>query len=231
MREALRGAIRERLAQDPSARLAENAPAADYLLRVEGGWFVQRAEDGSEGRPVSLTLRPTGAGQELQATGRGLPLTDVAASLLAGFDDAWQVLRQQRWLLGGEDQRLIDALTSPDARLRDFAIQELGERKSGAAVPALSGRLAVEPRAELQLRIVGALVAIGDRRAAEPIIELARNKSPEVVIQVVFALAALGGRTAEGYLVTLAGGYPHPAVQQAATEALAELARKARPAD
>ena len=43
------------------------------------------------------------------------------------------------------------------------------------------------------LRAVGALVAIGDRRAVEPLIEMTRKRPPQLVAQVLYALASLGG--------------------------------------
>jgi len=73
---------------------------------------------------------------------------------------------------------------------------------------------------------VGALVAIGDRRAVEPLIEMTRKRPPQLVAQVLYALASLGGPTAEAFLYTLESGAPDDEVRHAATDALAELRRK-----
>ena len=71
-----------------------------------------------------------------------------------------------------------------------------------------------------------ALVAIGDRRAVEPLIEMTRKRPPQLVAQVLYALASLGGPTAEAFLYTLESGAPDDEVRHAATDALAELRRK-----
>jgi len=73
---------------------------------------------------------------------------------------------------------------------------------------------------------VGALVAIGDRRAVDPLIEMTRKRPPQVVTQVLYALASLGGPTAEAFLYTLESGATDDEVRRAATDALAELRRK-----
>jgi hypothetical protein len=222
-RDAIRAAVIERLNQSANTRFASDARDAAYVLQVNAGRVVMGAVDGRDGRPVHLRLRPTGEAVEYEAVGRGLPLEDVVASVMSGFDDAWQIIEQQRSLDASNDARVIASLDHPDARMRDFVIRRLGERRSRAAVTALCERLVREPREELVLRAVGALVAIGDQRAVDSLIDLTRRKSPELVIQVVFALASLGGPTAEGYLVTLASGHPHPAVQKSAEDALTEL--------
>ncbi len=223
VREAIRATIEERLADAEAVSFAAGGPGADHVVHVTAGEVVRGDQEGGQGRPVEVRLRPKHDGREHQAVGRGLPLADLASSVMTGFDDAWRVVEQQRWMSVARDQRLVDSLNHPDPRMRDFIIQLLGERRSVAAVDALCERLRKEPRPELVLRAVGALVAIGDARAAEPLIELTRRRDPRFVIQVVYALGEIGGPTAEGYLVTLASGHPLEAVQAAAAEALAEL--------
>jgi len=92
-------------------------------------------------------------------------------------------------------------------------------------VPQLIARLEDDNPA-VALRAVGALVAIGDRRAVEPLIEMTRKRPPQLVAQVLYALASLGGPTAEAFLYTLESGSPDDEVRRAATEALVELRRK-----
>jgi hypothetical protein len=196
---------------------------ADHTLHLTAGPVVSGVASEEPGRPVELRLRPRRAGREYRAVGRGLPLAEIDASVMTGFDDAWPVIETQRWLDLSADPRLIDSLDHPDPRMRDFVIQRLGERQSVAAVEPLCRRLGAEPQPELVLRAVGALVAIGDERAVQPLIELTRRKDPRFVVQVVFALGAIGGRTAQGYLVTLASGHPVEAVRTSAAQALEEL--------
>lgn len=147
------------------------------------------------------------------------------ASLTRAFDEAWQVIERQRDLEARGDEAVVQALVDPDRRVRGFAIARAGERRVGAAVSSLCERLKLgaEPEPELLLRIVGALAAIGDERAAGPLIDATKNRDPAFVVQVAFALGAVGGPTAEGYLVTLASGHPAEAVQRAAADALRDL--------
>src|SRR5216683_2847702 len=107
----------------------------------------------------------------------------------------------------------------------DYAIRALADRRSPAVVPQLIARLEDDNPA-VALRAVGALVAIGDRRAVEPLIEMTRKRPPQLVAQVLYALASLGGPTAEAFLYTLESGAPDDEVRHAATDALAELRRK-----
>jgi hypothetical protein len=223
-RRAIRTAIAERLADAETVTFVSSDRKADHVLHLTAGPVVSGAESEEPGRPVELRLRPRGEGHEYRAVGRGLPLAELDASVMTGFDDAWRVIEMQRWLDISADPRMIDSLNHPDPRMREFVIQRLGERQVGAAVEPLCDRLTAEPRPELVLRAVGALVAIGDERAVEPLIELTRRKDPRFVVQVVFALGAIGGRTAQGYLVTLASGHPVEAVRTSAAQALEELA-------
>ncbi len=223
-REAIREAVAERVRQDPLTEFDPKARDASHTLQLSAGVVVPIPGESTEARPVTVRLRPRRDGREYEAGGRGLPLADAESSVLTGFDAAWEIIDQERWLDIGDDARLIQALRHPDSSLRDFAIQRLGERKSVAAVDALGEILgSLEEDPDRVLRAVGALVAIGDRRAVDPLIDLTRRKDPRFVIQVVFALSGIGGPTAQGYLVTLASGHPVEAVRESAKDALGEM--------
>jgi len=225
-RDAIRRAVEVHIDESDTARFVSGNRDAEYVLHLTANVVGRNTPDGDEGRPVEIRLQPTVGPTLYRTVGRGLPLEDVVASVMTGFEDAWGVIEQERWLDTSADERLVSSLNHPDARVRDFVIQRLGERRSREAVGGLCARLTTEPHEELVLRTVGALVAIGDEQAVEPLIELTRQKDPHLVIQIVYALAQIGGRTAEGYLVTLASGHPIPAVQASAEEALAELEEK-----
>ena len=92
-------------------------------------------------------------------------------------------------------------------------------------MPQLLNRLS-DDNPVVALRAVGALVAIGDLRAVDPLIEMTRKTKPQVTAQILYALASLGGPTAEAYLYTLESGAPDDEVRRAATDALLELRRK-----
>ncbi len=224
-RETLRSAVRKRLQADSTVRLESDSRDATHLLHVRVGVTV--GDDGqvdAHTSPVQVQLRPLHDGATYDAFARGKG-DDVLAGAVAGFEDAWQVVGRERRLDTADDQALVKALTDTDRRIRDFAIVRLGERRATAAVKPLCDLLEKEEQPELVLRAIGSLVAIGDPRAVEPLIELSRRKDPEFVLQIIFAVGAIGGRTAEGYLVTMASGHPVEAVRKGAEQALKEMQR------
>jgi len=152
-------------------------------------------------------------------------LSAFRSAFRAALDDAsrglvWQVEARKK-----TDRELAQDLTAEDPRLRDYAIRALADRRNPAVVPQLLNRLSDE-NPVVALRAVGALVAIGDRRAVDPLIEMTRRTRPQVTAQILYALAALGGPTAEAYLYTLESGAPDDEVRRAATDALSELRRR-----
>ena len=165
---------------------------------------------------------PTGAETSIDPEAR---LSAFRSAFRAALDDAsrglvWQVEARKK-----TDRELTQDLTADDARLRDYAIRALADRRNPAVVPQLLNRLSDE-NPVVALRAVGALVAIGDRRAVDPLIEMTRRTRPQVTAQILYALASLGGPTAEAYLYTLERGAPDDEVRRAATDALLELRRK-----
>ncbi len=239
LREGLRADIVATLGADGSTRFKPEEREGTHTLRVEVAAPVRddvrnhRPDDvGDTDEPpmqrVRVELRPRPDAMSYDVIGRASATADVRHDAAAAFQDGWSVSVSMRLLDRGPDGDLIGALKSTDDRLQLFAVQRLGERKTRAAVPALIALLDEKTKPELALRAIGALIAIGDPAAAEPMIELARNKDPQFVLQVVFALGSLGGPTAEGYLVTLASGHPVEAVRRGAEDALAELGRKRR---
>jgi hypothetical protein len=237
MREGLRADIVAALSADGSTRFKPEDREGTHTLRVEIAPPVRddvrnhRPDEGGEGEEapmqrVRVELRPRPDALGYDVIGRAAATADARQDIALAFRDAWTVTTAMRLLDRGDEDDLIASLQSGDERLQLFAVQRLGERKSKAAVKPLIALLDDRTKPELALRAIGALIAIGDPRAAEPMIELAHNKDPQFVLQVVFALGALGGPTAEGYLVTLASGHPVEAVRRGAEDALAELGRK-----
>ena len=242
-RESIREGVRARILAAERAELVDNTSQATHMVRlriepvVEIPVFDEPAaaaaleeEDGPPEmrrlRPVLVELKPTGDAPGYEAAGRGPPDVEILPASLAGFDDGWRVLERQRELDVQDDDELIAAVEDEDVRVRDFAIQRVGDRKLTEAVPLLLRRIDEETHPSLVLRTVGSLVAIGDERAVTPLIDLTYHRSPAFVLQIVFAVAGIGGRTAEGFLVTLAGGHPVLEVRKGAEQALAEMKRR-----
>ena len=213
---------RVRLEVESARRLTGNEGAiADVQLVLE---LTAASPEGDPERTVS-----EGAGRATAAPDAGTEpaarLAAFEAALRSALDDAARGLAWQLESRRKTDDELARDLGDADPRVRDYAIRALADRRSPAVVPQLIARLEDDNPA-VALRAVGALVAIGDRRAVEPLIEMTRKRPPQLVAQVLYALASLGGPTAEAFLYTLESGAPDDEVRHAATEALAELRRK-----
>jgi hypothetical protein len=239
LRDGVRGDIIATLTADSTTRYKPEEREGTHTLRVEIASPVRddarnhHPDDNAEAdeapmQRVRVELRPRPDALSYDVIGRAPATSEVRHDAVAAFQDAWAVIVSMRLLDRGDESDLIGTLKSSDERLQLFAVQRLGDRKTKAAVVPLIALLDEKTKPELALRAIGALIAIGDPRAAEPMIELAHNKDPQFVLQVVFALGSLGGPTAEGYLVTLASGHPVEAVRRGAEDALAELGRKRR---
>lgn len=225
-RAEIRAAIRMRLAADPTVAGFVRRPKATHRLDLRI-FPIEEEPAGEEAyRPITVALRSLGQAPDYDVSGKAPAGDDLTASVLRGFDEAWPLLTKLRHLDVQKDRELIAALTDPDVRVRLFAVDRLGARRSEAAVGPLCALLNADERPEVVLRAIGSLVAIGDQTAVEPIIDLSYRQEPAFVLQIVFAVSAIGGRTAEGFLVTLASGHPHPEIQLGAKDALAELKRK-----
>jgi len=213
---------RVRLEVESARRLTGNeGTIADVQLVLE---LTAASPEGDAERTVS-----EGGGRATAAADGGLEaavrLVAFETALRAALDDASRGLAWQLESRRKTDDELSRDLGDADPRVRDYAIRALADRRSPAVVPQLIARLEDENPA-VALRAVGALVAIGDRRAVEPLIEMTRKRPPQLVAQVLYALASLGGPTAEAFLYTLESGAQDDEVRHAATEALAELRRK-----
>lgn len=223
-RENLRERLEQKLLADDTLGGFVPRPKATHSLQVRAHDIVE-LED-RKVRPVEIRLVSLGQARSFETVGRGGVEGDITQGIEVGFDDAWPVLSTMRWLAVQKSPKLIEALQHEDPRVRGYAVDELGLRKESTSVSPLLSRLKDEPKEDLVLRTVGALVAIGDQAAVEPLIDLTYQKDPSFVLQIVFAVSAIGGRTAEGFLVTLASGHPHPAIQKGAKDALDEMQRK-----
>jgi hypothetical protein len=168
--------------------------------------------------------RPT----EAEATAAGDPTTRLAAfdgALAAALRDAATSLSWQLEARRKGDAELQRDLSASDARVRDYAVRALADRRNPAAVPLLLARLEDESP-DVVRRAMGALVAIGDPRAVRPLVDLTRKRPPQFVAEVLYALGSLGGAEAEAYLFTMESGAPEDEVRRAASEALADLRRR-----
>src|SRR5262249_11995496 len=131
--------------------------------------------------------RPTNADDSLDPAARHAAFD---AALEAALRDAVAGLGAQIDARGKSDEALLSDLTASDARVRDYAIRVLADRRSPAAVPQLIARLQ-DPTPDVARRAAGALIAIGDRRAVGPLIVMTRKLGPEVLGPILSYLATL----------------------------------------
>lgn len=120
------------------------------------------------------------------------------------------------------DGDLEKDLKSKDARVSEFALRALAERRNPIVVDALLEKLRSNDGVEVR-RAIGALVELREKRAVPVMIDLARNRDASFLREIVFALGAIGGEEAEAYLFTVAQGHDQPEVQAAAEQAMNEL--------
>ena len=147
------------------------------------------------------------------------------AALAEAVRDAVAALGAQLDARHKTDDALMKDLTAADPRVRDFAIRVLAERRIAAAVPQLIARLQ-DPSPDVARRAAGALIAIGDRRAVAPLIEMTRHRHAEDVGPILYAIASLGGPEAEAFLFTLESGAPDEETRRAAKGAYEDLMKR-----
>ncbi len=221
-RERLREDVRSQLAIDDLTEITDEADSATHIVKVEV--IEELGANDVAKRAVAVELKSLSEGMVLESI--GAPGDNPKNWILEAFQDAWSVVTTRRMLRVARERDVIAALKSSDLRVRAAAIGLIGDRKIEAGLEPLCRILEDEDNELLVLRAVGALIALGDPRATDSLIALARNKAPGVVLQVVFAVGSIGGATARGYLVTLASGHPVEAVRRGAKDALDALERR-----
>lgn len=166
--------------------------------------------------------REVGSGS--QALGPEGPAGATRQALGAAVGEAARGLRVALAAEGKPVEALLADLESSDVRLRDHAVQALGERREPRAVPGLIKRLSDGDRRVVD-RAMGALSQLKDPRAVPPLIELSRGTDAAIVLRLIPLVGDIGGPDAEGWLLTIEQAHPDPRVRAAASDALAGLRR------
>jgi hypothetical protein len=205
---------------DPAKPLVEQE-VADVAVTLE---MTSTGAQGDVERLVAegAARRPTNADDSLDPAARHAAFSSAVEAALR---DAVAALDAQIGARSKTDEALLKDLTAADARVRDYAIRVLADRRSPAAVPQLIARLQ-DPNVEVARRATGALIAIGDRRAVAPLIEMTRHRHPDDVGPILYAIASLGGPEAEAFLFTLESGAPDEETRRNARAAYGELLRR-----
>jgi len=220
VRLEVEGARRVLLPSTPTAsdhELAEVMVSLELLIPDGHGDLDRLLAEGGARKP---TQSDATGGPDPEARLQAFESALNGALFEAATALSWQVEARKK-----SDADLQHDLSATDARVRDYAVRALAERRNPAAVPLLLARLDDESP-EVVRRAMGALVAIGDTRAVRPLIELTRKRPPQFVAEVLYAIGSLGGTEAEAFLYTLESGSPEEEVRRAAHEALGDLRRR-----
>jgi hypothetical protein len=205
---------------DPSKPVVEHE-VADVAVSLE---MTSTGEKGEIERLVAegSARKPTNADDSLDPAARHAAFD---AALDGALRDAVAALGAQIDARHKTEAALLKDLNAADPRVRDYAIRVLADRRSPAAVPQLIARLQ-DANPEVARRAAGALIAIGDRRAVTPLIEMTRHRRVEDVGPILYAIASLGGSEAEAFLFTLESGAPDEETRRAARGAYEDLIRR-----
>jgi hypothetical protein len=152
---------------------------------------------------------------------KGPPLeTAVAKAVSLVLED---LLFQARLDVGPEEA-LVAALSQKDLERLRSAVEIAAVRRSKKSVPALIGLLR-HPEEEVADRAIGALAAIGDRRAVRPLTRLVEFKDTARLAKLLDAIGTLGGAEAQNFLEFVATGHEDADIRSLAKEALERLQR------
>jgi hypothetical protein len=143
----------------------------------------------------------------------------VAGDLLA------DVVARSRVAHGGPDA-IHAALAADGGTLRLEAIRAVGEQHVSAEVPRLLALLD-DPEETTRDAALGALIALGDRRAVTALTRSRSLRDRRELGKIIEALSALGGQEADDYLAFVASSHDDEDIRAQATAARARLLRRA----
>ena len=122
-------------------------------------------------------------------------------------------------------ERLVAALSKTrDTQKLAAAVDIVAVRRVSGAVPSLIKLLSHEKSSVVD-RAVGALIAIGDRRAVKPLTRLSKFQDTARLAKLLDGIASLGGDDATSYLKFVASGHDDEDIRFMATEALERMKR------
>jgi hypothetical protein len=148
----------------------------------------------------------------------GLVATQVADAVGA----VGRALIEKARIRAGTAAEVIAALAGTDPELALWALDVVAARQLHEAFDAAVALLGSEAR-PLRDGAVSALVALGDRRAVDPLANSAEFGDHEQMRVVIEAISALGGEDAREYLEFVASGHPEEDLRQRAAEGLERL--------
>jgi HEAT repeat protein len=152
------------------------------------------------------------------------PLYERLIQRVAG--DLIDELAARRRLQRGSPDELRAALAADGGELRVEAIRAVGERRLANEAPRLLGLLD-DPDEATRDAALGALIALGDRRAVTVLTRSRSLRDRHELHKIIEAISVLGGEEADAYLSFIAGSHEDEEIRAEAAAARARLARRA----
>ncbi|MFL5303912.1 MAG: HEAT repeat domain-containing protein [Polyangia bacterium] len=245
--EAVRTAVGARLlatglfSASPAPPAAAPAVRADVVVRVAG----ETAEVGAAGEArarvaLAIECRPAdapgafavaldGAGTQRYAARKksgaapGAAAETALAIRIAG--DLVDGFVARRRLHEGPPSAVHAALSADGGELRDEAIHAAGERRLREEAPVLL-KLLDDPEERTRDAALGALIALGDRRAVTALTRSRSLRDRREMRKIIEAVSILGGQEADDYLSFVAASHDDDDIRAAAAAARERMLRR-----
>jgi len=227
--------VKQRLSGSSSVQPGAKRGPGGYQLQVEVGVAFRTEEGDAKPQRVVLASARAAAPDSLDAPAlqastvvpfRSLGGAEADRSAVKDvLDGVLDDLLYQAELTVAPPQRLAAALAEKDPTRLAAAVEIAAVRRTREAVPALL-RLLHHEDERVADRAIGALVAIGDRRAVKPLTRLADFKDTARMAKLLDAIGSLGGPEAKEYLEFVASGHDDADIRNLASEALERMNRQ-----
>lgn len=245
--EAVRSAVRDRLLAAGLVTAARPDAGAPVRAEVDVRIIGETVEVGPNGEararvalaiashpsdgPGALSAALDGAGTQRYATrGRGgaggmdgqTVETALAARIAGALIDGFAA--RQR-LHEGAPAAVHAALSADGGELREEAIRVVGERGLRDEAPRLLALLD-DPDERTRDAALGALIALGDRRAVSVLTRSRSLRDRREMRKIIEAVSILGGQEADDYLSFVAASHDDDDIRAAAAAARERLLRR-----
>ncbi len=193
------------------------APGA-FSVALEGAGSQRYAtRSSSSPRAARRGARDAGLGPAPGAVETAVVL-QVAGDLIDGF-------AARRRLHDGPGTAVHAALVADGGELREEAIRAVAERKLGDEAPVLL-KLLDDPEERTRDAALGALIALGDRRAVSVLTRSRSLRDRREMRKIIEAVAILGGQEADDYLSFVAASHDDDDIRAAAAAARERMLRR-----
>jgi HEAT repeats len=173
------------------------------------------------GRGTSRYPAP-GRGRKVPAATRGPLFAELVWRIARDLIDGYVARRQ---IQAGPPSAVHAALQADGGELREEAIRAVGARKLRDQAPMLL-KLLDDPDEPTRDAALGALIALGDRRAVSELTRTRSLRDRREMRKIIEAISILGGQEADDYLSFVAATHDDDEIRAEAAAARARLARR-----